>query len=187
MACRRNALELPTIMGVGVTLRPWQPTDAPALDHACGDQDIMRFTTVPGMYTEQGALDWIGRQRARGERGTAMVLAIVAPTGLRPIGMVGLFGLEQGDRTARLGYWLLRHARGRGFATAAARALTGWAFAHLGLEQIMIDREPANGASGSVAEKIGATEAATRTVAYQGVEVQLIRNVLYRPSGQDTR
>lgn len=37
----------------------------------------MRFTTVPGVFTEEAAKDWISRTLSRAEHGTAMVLAIV--------------------------------------------------------------------------------------------------------------
>ena len=84
----------------------------------------MRFTTVPPVYSKEAATDWLSRQRQHAERRTAMVFAIIGPGELCPIGMVGLFGLDRGGHTARLGYWLLGHARGRGLATAAARALT---------------------------------------------------------------
>lgn len=174
-------LELPTIAGCGVELRPWRLTDAVALREACGDEEIMRFTTVPAVFSERAATAWVNRQRQHAERGTAIVLAIIAGGQRCPVGMVGLFGLDRGDRTARLGYWLLRHARGRGFATAAARGLTEWAFDHLGLDQVIIDREPTNRASARVAEKLGATETGTRLVDYQSSEVELIRYVVFRP------
>ncbi len=106
------------------------------------------------------------------------MLAIVA-TGQRfPLGMVGLFGLDQGRQTGRLGYWVLGHARGRGLATAAARALIGWAFDRLDLQQVIIDREPSNPASAKVADKLRAVEAGARLVEYEGSEVELIRHVI---------
>jgi [ribosomal protein S5]-alanine N-acetyltransferase len=177
-----NPLEPPTIARFGIELRPWRLTDVPALREACGDERIMRFTTVPGVFTEEAATGWIHRQQRHAERGTAMVLAIIDAAERFPVGMVGLFGLDGGDQTARLGYWLLDHARGRGLATAAARALTDWAFDRLGLNEVLIDREPANLASARVAEKLGARKAGVRLVQYQGSEVELIRYVISRPS-----
>lgn len=174
-------LELPTIARFGVTLRPWQPTDAAALRQACGDQEIMRFTTIPGVFTDEAAKDWINRTRRRAEDGTAMVLAIVEAGEHFPAGMVGLFGLDRGDGSARLGYWLVNHARGRGLASAAARALVGWAFERLELDEVVIDREASNLASARVAEKLGAIETDAQLVVYQGAEVELIRYVLQRP------
>jgi [ribosomal protein S5]-alanine N-acetyltransferase len=174
-------LDLPTIARFGVTLRPWQLTDAPALREACGDQRIMRFTTVPGVFTEAAAIDWINRARQRAEDGTAMVLAIVEAGERFPIGMVGLFGLDRADDSARLGYWLVDHARGRGIATAAARSLTDWAFARLGLSHVVIDREASNIGSAGVAQKLGAIETGAHLVEYQGAEVELIRYVVPGP------
>jgi RimJ/RimL family protein N-acetyltransferase len=169
------------IVRFGVELRPWRLSDAPALREACGDQGITRFTTVPEVFSEEAATDWINRQRQHAERGTAMVLAIVDAGGHIPVGMVGLFGLGRGEPTARLGYWLVNHARGRGLATAAARGLTAWGFDHLGLDQVVIDREPTNLASARVAEKLGAGETGARLTEYHGSGVELIRYVIHRP------
>ncbi len=180
-----NPLELPTIARCGVTLRPWRLTDAPALRGACGDTEITRFTTVPDTYTDELATDWIRRQFERAQSGTAMVFAIVAAGELSPVGMVGLFGLDLGDRTARLGYWLLGSARGRGIATAAARALTGWGFDCLGLTQVLIDREPRNLASAGIAQRLGAEQTGARLVEYRGSEIELIRSVVHRQSFND--
>lgn len=174
-------LEPPTIGGSGITLRPWQMSDAPALREACGDQEIMRFTTVPAVFTDEAATDWINRARQRAEDGTAMVLAIVEAGERFPIGMVGLFGLDHAEDSARLGYWLVDHARGRGIATAAALSLTEWAFARLGLSHVVIDREASNLASAGVAQKLGAIETGARLVEYQGAEVELVRYVVHGP------
>ena len=141
----------------------------------------MRFTTMPAVYTEEAAADWIRRQQRHAERRTAVVLAITASSDGAPVGMVGLIGLDRDDHTGRLGYWLLGHARGRGIATAAARALTEWAFVHLGLEQVVIDREPGNQPSARVAEKLAAKQTGARLVKYQGSEVELVRYVISRP------
>ena len=176
-----NPLELPTITQFGVTLRPWQLADAPALETACGDQAIMRFTTIPETYTNAAASEWIRRQRQRAQDGTAIVLAIVAADELSPVGMVGLFGLERADQTARLGYWVLDEARGRGLATTAARGLTAWGFACLGLTQVIIDREPNNLASARIAEGLGAEQIGPRLVEHRGYELNLIRYVIHQP------
>lgn len=175
-------LDLPTIAQFGVELRPWRLTDTPALREACGDEAIMRFTTVPRRFSEDAAAAWINRQGQHAERGTAMVLAITGAGERFPVGMAGLFGLDRGDGVARLGYWMLARARGRGIATTAARALTDWAFDHLGLNQVVIDREPANLASAKVAARLGAIEIGARVVEYEGSEVELIRSVVSRPS-----
>jgi hypothetical protein len=70
-----SALELPTLETRDCVLRPWTPEDAGALREACGDEDICRFTTVPRLYSEGAAMDWIGRQHVHASVGTAVVLA----------------------------------------------------------------------------------------------------------------
>jgi RimJ/RimL family protein N-acetyltransferase len=131
-------------------------TDAPALRPACGDQQICRFTTVPRRYTIEDARDWIARQQAHARDRTAVVLAIVPLPGDRPVGMVGLFGLDEPGATARFGYWLTAESRGQGLVGAATRLVADWAFTQLQLARIQIDREPANHASARVAERLGA-------------------------------
>ena len=72
-------------------------------------------------YSLDAAAQWIERQRDRATSGTAIVQAIVAPDDQEPVGMVGLFGLDQPERAARFGYWLIARARRRGLATSARR------------------------------------------------------------------
>jgi [ribosomal protein S5]-alanine N-acetyltransferase len=58
-------------------------------------------------------------------------------------------------QTAGIGYWVLARARGRGFASAAARLLTRWAIAEAGLRRIEGLVEPGNIASVRVLERCG--------------------------------
>jgi [ribosomal protein S5]-alanine N-acetyltransferase len=147
---------------------------------ACGDDDICRFTTVPRVYSQGAVTEWIERQGDHAATGTAIVLAIV-PAGARtPVGMVGLFGLEEPAPTARLGYWLIARARGRGLATSAARALSDWALSALELQTIFIDREPDNLASARVADHLGATLVGSRAVSINGSDVRLQRHAVTR-------
>jgi RimJ/RimL family protein N-acetyltransferase len=174
------ALALPTLDAHDCSLRPWLPDDVAGLREACGDQEICRFTTVPRIYSEDAAAQWIERQHDHAANGTAIVLAIIPADEQTPVGMSGLFGLDK-ERTARFGYWLVARARGRGLATSAARALVHWAFSSLGLETIFIDREPSNLASHGVAERLGATLAGSRHVSVNGLDVELTRHALAPP------
>ena len=172
-------LELPTITTDDLMLRPWTPADAPALVEACGDEEICRFTTVPRRYSREAAGEWIRRQAARAAAGSAVVLALVPAAESQPVGMAGLFGLDQDDRAARLGYWLIARARGSGLATAAACALARWGFESLALEIVYVDREPENAASARVAEKLGTRPAGAREVRLRdGRSATLIRHAL---------
>jgi [ribosomal protein S5]-alanine N-acetyltransferase len=173
-------LALPTLTTRDCKLRPWTLEDASALREACGDADICRFTTVPVVYSEDAAVQWIERQRVRAAAGTGIVLAIVPTGDPQPVGMIGLFGMNRPEPIARFGYWLIARARGRGLATDAARALSRWAFACLEVEALLIDCEPSNLASARVAAHLGATLSGSRWVRIGDDEVELDRYRLER-------
>jgi ribosomal-protein-alanine N-acetyltransferase len=175
-------LALPALSDRRVALRGWRQEDAPALRPACGDRQICRFTTVPQRYTIEDARDWIARQQTHARNGTAAVLAIVPLPGDWPVGMVGLFGLDEPGLTARFGYWLIAGSRGQGLVSAATTLLAEWGFTRLQLAAIQIDREPANHASARVAERLGAVITGSRRTQYEGVEVELVRHTLNSPN-----
>jgi hypothetical protein len=54
-------------------LRPWMLEDASVLREACRDTDICRFTTVPVLYSQDAAMQWIERRHAHARAGTAIV------------------------------------------------------------------------------------------------------------------
>jgi RimJ/RimL family protein N-acetyltransferase len=178
------ALTVPELQADGCRLRGWRAADAAALKPACGDPEIARFTTVPRRFVLEDARAWVIRQRAHARNGTAIVLAIVPPPGDTPVGMVGLFGLRDGDGTARLGYWVVAARRQRGLATAAARRLADWGFTELQLAAIHIDREVGNRASARLAEKLGAVRRSSRWVQYEGATIELVRHTLPAPTAR---
>ena len=143
------------LLGEGLLLRPWALEDAAALEEACGDADICRFTTVPRRYSLAEARSWIERQHGRLADG-GVVLAVVPDLAARPVGMVALFGLGRPDPPPRFGYWVIGEFRGRGLAERAARTLGRWARAEHAVQTLIIDVEPANAASHRVAAKLGA-------------------------------
>ena len=71
--------------------------------------------------------------------------------------VVGGCGLHQriGPGGQEVGYWVRVGHTGRGYATAAARALTDMAFAMPGVTRAEIHHDVANPASGRVAAKLG--------------------------------
>lgn len=173
-----DQLQAPTLTGSGCSLRRWRLDDAEALEPACRDLEICRFTTVPREYGRDAAERWIQRQHSHLVSGTAIVLAILANPGAPPVGMAGLFGLDRPDRTARFGYWVVAAHRRRGRARGATRLLADWAFSRLGLVTIYIDREPGNVGSARVAESLGAVVTGARSVVLDGERITLVRHEL---------
>ena len=60
-----------------------------------------------------------------------------------------------GPGAIEIGYWVRSDRTSRGYATAAARALTEAAFAHLPVDQVEIRMDRANRASAAVPLKLG--------------------------------
>lgn len=145
----------PVLAGEAVLFRPWDADDANALEPACGDPDIGRFTTVPAEFSQDAARAWIARQHKHEREGTALVLAIEPVAVGHAVGMVGLFLLGRRDGP-RLGYWVTRQHRGRGLATRAARLLVNWALTQEEFAHVLVDVECGNVPSVRLAERLRA-------------------------------
>ena len=177
-----SALTAPTLSSSRIRVRPWVVGDAVALEGACGDPDICRFTTVPRQFTLEAAAAWIQRQHDRVRDGRAVVLAIQPISEALPVGMVGLFGLDEEEGAARFGYWVVEGHRRSGLATEAVRLVARWAFDELELRAAYIDVEPGNEASLRVAHATGATHDRQLTRHLDGEDVLLERFALFHPA-----
>lgn len=115
------------------------------------DDDIARWTTVPSPYRRRDAEFFLGQIVAPGwADGT------VATWGVRAIddptlhGMIGIDLTDDGE----IGFWMGAHARGRGWATRAARLAVGTAFDR-GVDHVRWKAIVGNHGSRRVAEKVG--------------------------------
>lgn len=70
--------------------------------------------------------------------------------------LLGIFGLHRriGPHAMELGYWLARHAVGRGYASAAAEALTLAALDVAGVDRVEIHCDEANVRSRRIPERL---------------------------------
>ncbi|MEU6861046.1 GNAT family N-acetyltransferase [Glycomyces sp. NPDC046736] len=138
----------------GQRLRPLQESDLDDLAATCAEDEVQRWVPLPRGYTRADAEEWIGVVRSRWDRGDS-VLYVMADQDDRYCGSIELMlgGREIGE--AELGYFTSPWARGRGWTTAAARALCRLGFNDLGLERIEWRAVVGNDASRRVAEKTG--------------------------------
>ncbi|MBL8930410.1 MAG: GNAT family N-acetyltransferase [Kineosporiaceae bacterium] len=142
----------PRLAGHGVLLRPWAPTDAPALVAAYADPDIQRWHCRS--LDDGEAPQLIDEWRQAWAAGTGASWAVVDPGG----GLLGRVGLREVDLAgglAELAYWVLPTARRRGVAVAAVRTLSRWAFDQVGLQRLELVHSTANQASCGVAGAAG--------------------------------
>lgn len=140
-------------------LRPFEPSDAPAVYAACQEPDIPRWTTVPSPYTRQDAERFVGTIAPEGWRDdTSYNFAVVAEADGSLVGAMGLVRLAQlqsPERQAELGFWTAKEQRGRGYTVEAARAVLRWAFCELGVERMEWLAEAGNDGSWAVARRLG--------------------------------
>lgn len=142
-------------------LRPWSHTDAADLVELYQD-DVLRRWTSSTVNDEASAAQWIEDQQRAWERedrfGFAVMESQAAGVEGPLAGHVVLKNVTPGASSAEVGYWTAAHARGRGVAPRALRALTHWAFTALpgdGLMRLELLHQVDNTASCGVAQKSG--------------------------------
>ncbi|MES4903956.1 MULTISPECIES: GNAT family N-acetyltransferase [unclassified Streptomyces] len=145
----------------GLVLRPWGPADAADLVELTRDRAVRRWTNA-AVDDEADAARWIREQQRGWEEGDRFSFAVVETRTTareeRLAGHVALKNVTSGAPSAEVGYWTAAHARGRGVAPRALRALTDWAFATFagdGLARLELLHQVDNEASCRVAHKSG--------------------------------
>lgn len=145
----------PTLETPRLVLRGWRPEDFPAYAAMLADAETARFITVQGRALGE-AEAWnetvwlIGHWQMLGygmfvveERATGAFLGRVGP--LRPPRWPDF----------EIAWSLAPGARGKGYATEAARAAIDWSFATFPLDRIVSTIDPRNWASQKVAGRLG--------------------------------
>lgn len=119
-------------------LQPWEPT--------WPEDDLSRAAFKRRLSIYQREL----------EAGNAWPMFIFVDHGRTLIGAVTLSNVRRGvAETGVVGYWIGRRFAGQGHATAAVRALVGFAFNELHLHRVEAACVPHNAASRRVLEKSG--------------------------------
>jgi ribosomal-protein-alanine N-acetyltransferase len=145
----------PTLETARLVLRPFEVSDAPALAALAGAREVAATTlSIPHPYTEDDALEWIGRHQQSFDEGSSLELATVLREGHVLCGSIGL-AFRRDHLCAEMGYWIGVPYWGRGYCTEAARALIRHGFEDRGLHRIHAVHFGTNPASGRVMRKIG--------------------------------
>lgn len=155
-----NEASGPVIKGQGVTLRPPRAADHEAWATLRQASHAYLQPWEP-IWPEDDLTRAAFRRRltiyAREmEAGHAWPLFIFADADQSLVGAITLSNIRRGvAETGTLGYWIGQRFAGRGFATAAVRAMTAHAFADLRLHRVEAACVPGNAASRRVLEKAG--------------------------------
>ena len=134
-------------------LRPWEPTDAPALFGVAQDDTVA---------TMAGWLPHTSEEYSRKVIDDILTedYAIIPRSYRKPAGSIGLKFGDSGnfrfsDRECELGYWIGRDFWNRGYVTQAAKALIRHAFECLDIDGIWCICRLDNPASARVQDKCG--------------------------------
>lgn len=139
-----------------IRLRHFRDTDLHLVAELSADPYIPLIGSIPALFTEEDGLAYLERQRERLADGTGWSFAIAELDTDRAVGSAGLWRHEGGPATA--GYAVAPACRGRGYAKAALRALTAFAWSQPDIEQVDLLVEPTNLASIAVARSAGYRE-----------------------------
>lgn len=146
-------LQLPTLTGAAVSLRPFGPSDLAAIVAASADRRITAVTTVPEDADEDGARAYIDRQHGRVHRGEGWSWAV--DVGGEAVGNVTVMWRSRVDGRASVGYWVVPGRRGNGFAVSGVTLAAEWALTQVGVSRLELYVEPWNVVSRVVAERAG--------------------------------
>jgi RimJ/RimL family protein N-acetyltransferase len=114
-----------------LTLRPWQPSDAPAVHEAMQDRPTHEYLLLPDPYTPDDAVEFVTEIATAGRRdGTGLGCALVESGTGRLVGSADIRLPAPRQTGADIGYLVYASARRHGYAAEASRALASWAFAH---------------------------------------------------------
>jgi RimJ/RimL family protein N-acetyltransferase len=137
----------------GLTLRPWEPRDAPAFFAAYRDPAIRRWHTRQPASEDQ-VRDWFEQYRHNWahEEGASWA---VTRDGDEVLGRTALGRMDLDDGDAACAYWVLPAARGAGVAFRALTAVSAWALGTAGFHRLHLDHSTRNHPSCRVARKAG--------------------------------
>ena len=159
----------PPLAGTGFVLRPLSESDYEAARASREHPETAEWVNA---LPEADGARMIRLVESRRRAGRLLHLAIADDENGSYLGEIVLFlrTPEAGEvGIGEIAYVVAPAARGRGFASAAVRALSAWAFSELKLERLQLSIRPDNVASRRVAEKAG--------YAYEGIlrSTKLIR------------
>ncbi|MCW2956655.1 MAG: GCN5-related N-acetyltransferase [Thermoleophilia bacterium] len=147
-----------TINTERLTIRPWEPADAPAL---LASVDGARASLGPWLpwVAESTTLDHfriaIQKFQSKWAVHSDLAVGIFDRTSGEVLGGSGLHRIDWELRVFEIGYWLGAGAEGHGYMTECAAALTLMAFEALDAERVEIRMDGQNRRSMAVPQRLG--------------------------------
>lgn len=126
------------------------------VEHFRDKETVDNLLLIPFPYTEKDAEEWVQSRLEAAAQGVPEAhFAIRREDGFL-VGGAGLdMGVGTGSHRAEIGYWVAKDYRRRGLAGAALRAMTSYAFNHLGVKRLQAWTYPNNLASRRLLKNTG--------------------------------
>ncbi|MEU6143191.1 GNAT family N-acetyltransferase [Streptomyces sp. NPDC047081] len=149
----------PELHGHGLRLRPWDAdseVDVGVWLRGLSDPEFRRWNTPIKSVTDVASARESLRAKAAGTAdGSSASYCITDAASGTPLGHIGVNSIHLVLSHARIGYWVLPEARGRGVATRALALAAHWALTDLGLNRVELDHAVGHEASCRIAERCG--------------------------------
>jgi ribosomal-protein-serine acetyltransferase len=145
---------------------------------------LARWLPWAAGQTFDETLDFIRRTRSQVSENDGFQAAIVLDGDI--VGMVGYPGVDWGNRSTRIGYWLDEAHQGRGIVTAAVRVLVDRALTVWQLNRVEIRAATENRRSRAIPERLGFREEGTLRRA-EPVDGRYLDTVVYATLAADWR
>lgn len=140
-------------IGGGYAVRSFEPTDKDAIARYADNRKVWLGLRdlFPHPYTPENAVQWLEHVK---DQDPETHYAIASPAEL--VGGIGFTIKADINRlSAEIGYWLGEPFWGRGIATRAVKAVTGYAFSNFDIVRLYAEVFSNNEASTRVLEKAG--------------------------------
>ncbi|OIJ97912.1 GNAT family N-acetyltransferase [Streptomyces sp. MUSC 14] len=150
---------LPELHGNGLCLRHWDAesdADVETWLRGTTDPDFRRWNTpLTAVTTLDEARESLRTRAAQVAQGSSAFFRITDEDSGTTLGHIGINEIDPVLRVARVGYWVLPEARGRGTATRALTLVTSWVFAERSLHRVELGHALGHDISCRVAERSG--------------------------------
>lgn len=143
-----------TARGEPITLRLPVPADVEAILAAATDPDTRRYTMIPLEFDRAMAEGFVARAGGRWNRGGGPRW-VIADAEDRCVGLIDLNLTDDDPGAGEVFFIGTPAARGRGYVTAALRAVAVWALTAHGLDRVEWQALVGNDGSKKVADRAG--------------------------------
>jgi RimJ/RimL family protein N-acetyltransferase len=160
------------IQTVRLVLRQFALPDVEDLVVLHADPDVERFIPLHGPFDHEQAIERIQNDQREWQMGHRSLAIVDRSTGSF-LGRVTLHDWADLGET-EVGYVLRADARGKGYATEAARAFISWGFENLPLPYVTTMIAPDNAPSVRVAERLGMSKVRSEVLLDQALIVRSV-------------